>query len=169
LAYRIYHTTARGIPLGSQINTRKFKVILFDVGVHQRMLGLDLQDHIVKSHEDMINKGNIAELFAGLELIASGPSYSRPQLYYWHREAKSSNAEVDYVVQRGDRLLPIEVKSGTKGRMRSLRIFMEERNLDIGVRVSEENYGRYENIVVLPIYAVGNLVTNRETVMNQVD
>ena len=167
LAYRIYHAVARGMPLGAQINTRKFKAILFDVGVHQRLLGLDLQEHIVKSHEDIINKGNVAELFAGLELVANGSSYSRPQLYYWHREAKSSNAEVDYVVQRGSRLLPIEVKSGKKGRMRSLRIFMEERGLDIGVRVSEENYGRYDGIVVLPIYAVGNLISDRETVLDQ--
>jgi predicted AAA+ superfamily ATPase len=164
LAYRIYHTAARGVPLGAQINTRKFKTILFDIGVHQRLLGLDLRDHIVKSHVDIINKGNVAELFAGLELIANGPHSTRPQLYYWHREAKSSNAEVDYIIQRGDRLLPIEVKSGTKGRMTSMRIFMEERELDIGVRVSEENYGRYEKIAVLPIYAVGNLVSGHKTV-----
>jgi predicted AAA+ superfamily ATPase len=163
LAYRVYHTAAQGIPLGAQINSRKFKAILFDVGIHQRLLGLDLHDHIIKSHEDMINKGSVAELFAGLELVANGSSTTRPQLFYWHREAKSSSAEVDYIIQRGDRVAPIEVKAGTKGRMRSIRIFMEERGLNIGARVSEENFGKYESIVVLPIYAVGNLVSDRTT------
>jgi uncharacterized protein len=163
LAYRVFHTAAQGIPLGAQTNSRKFKALLFDVGIHQRLLGLDLHEHIVKSHEDMINKGSAAELFVGLELIANGSPNTRPQLYYWHREAKSSSAEVDYIIQHGERVVPIEVKSGKKGRMRSIRIFMEERGLTIGARVSEENFGKYESIIVLPIYAAGNLVSGHAT------
>jgi predicted AAA+ superfamily ATPase len=169
LTYRIYHTAAQGIPLGAQISLRKFKAILFDVGIHQRLLGLDLHDHIIKSHEELINKGSVAELFAGLELIAHASSYSRPQLFYWHREAKSSSAEVDYVIQLGDRVIPVEVKSGIKGRMKSLRIFMEERGLKTGVRVSEENFGKYDQIRFLPIYAVGNLVSDRKVLFDGIE
>jgi uncharacterized protein len=161
LVYRVFHTAAQGLPLGAQINSRKFKVIFFDIGIYQRILGLDLKEHIVKTPSDLINKGNTAELFAGLELIANGPSHSRPQLYYWHREEKSSNAEVDYVIQRGKTVLPIEVKSGGKGSMKSMRIFLSEHKLQKGIRASEENFCSYDSIAVVPLYAVGNLVSER--------
>ncbi|HAJ78507.1 MAG TPA: ATP-binding protein [Fibrobacteres bacterium] len=159
LIYRIYHTAARGIPLGAQINDRRFKIIPLDVGLHQRLLGLDLSEHIVMSHDRMVNRGNNAEIFAGVELIACGSCRRRPEIFYWHREQRDSNAEVDYVIQSGEKILPIEVKSGSRGRMQSLRIFMEERGLDLGVRVSEENFSRYGKITVLPLYAAGSLVS----------
>jgi len=116
---------------------------------------------VVLSHREMIHKGSVAELFAGLEFRANAPPFSRPQLHYWHREAKSSKAEVDYILQRGKRVLPVEVKSGSHGRMKSLKIFMEERGLQTGVRLSEENAGRCGSIVVLPLYAAGNLTAYR--------
>lgn len=47
-----------------------------------------------------INKGAIAEQYAGLEILKAASCYKQEELFYWHREAKSSNAEVDYVVQK---------------------------------------------------------------------
>ncbi|MBI5498806.1 MAG: ATP-binding protein [Deltaproteobacteria bacterium] len=157
LAHRVVHTDARGIPLGAQTDDRKFKVLLFDLGVHQRMLGLDVPAFLAASDIDLVNKGSLAELFVGLELVANGPSHRRPGLYYWHREARASNAEVDYVVQRGSAIVPVEVKAGTRGGMQSMRIFMDERRLGSGVRVSMENFSRLERIEVLPLYAAGRL------------
>ncbi|MBI2346748.1 MAG: ATP-binding protein [Deltaproteobacteria bacterium] len=156
-AYRITHTSAGGIPLGAQINPKKFKVILFDLGIHQRLLGLDLSEHIVKEPIDLISKGNLAELFVGLELLAYHEPSVRPQLFYWHREARASNAEVDYVIQRDEAILPIEVKAGTKGGMRSLFAFLEEKGLSLGIRFSHENFSRMERVAVMPIYAVSKL------------
>jgi uncharacterized protein len=155
IIYRIYHTAARGIPLGAQVNDRKFKIIPFDSGLHQRMLGLEMSEHLVMSHEAMVNRGNNAEVFAGLEIIACGPGFRRPEIYYWHREQPESNAEVDYVIQKGERIMPIEVKSGVRGRMQSMRIFLSERNIPFGVRLSQENISRYENILSLPLYMAG--------------
>ncbi|HBQ20335.1 MAG: hypothetical protein A2Z91_05855 [Deltaproteobacteria bacterium GWA2_38_16] len=157
LIYRVYHTSANGIPLGAQINQKKFKVILFDLGIHQRLLGLNLSDHMLKDPMDLISKGNLAELFVGLELMAYHDPTIRPQLYYWHRESRASNAEVDYVVQRENEILPIEVKAGTKGGMRSLFLFLEEKGMKLGVRFSHENFSRLEKIKVIPIYAVSTL------------
>jgi predicted AAA+ superfamily ATPase len=157
LAYKIHHTSARGLPLGAQVNPKRFKVILFDVGLHQRLLGLDLKEYLVSDEFEAVNKGNLAEVLAGLELIGNAPPTNRPPLYYWHRESRASNAEIDYLIQRGKDIVPIEVKAGRKGQMQSMFIFLKERNLKSGIRVSLENFGRYGNIDVIPLYAIGGL------------
>ncbi len=159
LAYKVHHSSARGLPLGAQLNPRKFKVILFDVGIHQRLLGLDLGQLLVAEDFEAVNKGNLAEVFVGLELIANSSPTTRQPLYYWHREARGSNAEVDYVIQKGDEIVPIEVKAGTKGQLRSIFLFLKERNLKKGIRISLESFSEYGEITVTPLYAVRNLIT----------
>ncbi|MCP4603058.1 MAG: ATP-binding protein [Proteobacteria bacterium] len=157
LAYKICHSAARGLPLGSQVNSKKFKMLIFDTGIYQRVLGLDLSAHIASDHTALINRGDLAELFTGLALIATRPFHVRPELHYWHREARSSNAEVDYVISVKDRIIPIEVKAGTKGQMQSMFIFVNERGLRQGVRISTENFGILDRITTIPIYAVGRV------------
>ena len=73
-------------------------------------------------------------------------------------EDSRSQAEVDYVVQSGDNIVPVEVKSGGKGAMQSLRVFLEQKHRPYGVRTSLENFSTYDNIRVYPLYAIGNLV-----------
>jgi uncharacterized protein len=157
LLYRIIHTDARGIPLGAQINPRRFKALLFDIGIFQRVMNLDLPAYLVQSDADIVNKGAVAELFVGLELIASSASELHPQLYYWHREAPSSNAEVDYIIRQGNTAVPVEVKSGSRGAMQSMHRFLSERSLPLGIRLSHENFAEFGAIQTIPIYAAGNL------------
>ena len=154
LAYKVYHTSAEGIPLGAQIKIKKFKVVSFDTGIHLQILGLDVADIIAARNLEMINKGSVAELFVGLELIKAQPFNVRPKMYYWHKEKKASNAEIDYVIQKNEKIIPIEVKSGLTGKMQSMRIFMNEKNIKPGVRCSLENFSNYENIKICPLYAV---------------
>jgi uncharacterized protein len=129
-------------------------LILFDHGVFQRLLGLELSQHLIPGDFEAINKGNLAEQFAGTEFLKYAEPYNRRQLYYWHREKKGSNAEVDYVIQRSDQALPIEVKSGKQGKMQSLWMFLKEKKIDLGVSISLENFARYPNIDVFPLYAI---------------
>jgi predicted AAA+ superfamily ATPase len=154
----ITHSAANGIPLGAEINPKMRKFIVFDSGIFQRILGLKLSEVLLKNDFDSINKGSLAELNVGLELVKSASCYQRQQLYYWHRESKSSNAEVDYLIQVGARIVPIEVKAGTKGSMQSLKIFMDLKNTEKGIRISQENFSVYQNIEVFPLYAVANLL-----------
>jgi hypothetical protein len=157
LIYRVYHTSASGLPLGAQVNPKKYKIILFDHGVFQRILGLNLSEHLLATDFSLINKGFLAEQYVGTELIKLQPSSGRPDLFYWHRESRGANAEVDYVIQHNERILPIEVKSGKQGKMQSLRIFLTEKNLKEGVRISLENFSLYDRIKVYPLYAVENI------------
>jgi len=94
----------------------------------------------------------------GLEFLKSLSPYETRDLYYWHRESKSSNAEVDYVFSKNGKIIPVEVKAGTKGSMQSMNIFMTEKGLSKGVRVSTENFSAYDNIEVYPLYAVENIL-----------
>lgn len=158
LAFQVYHTSGNGIPLGAEINNKKYKVLMLDNGLQQRILNLDLSERLTNSEFNIINKGNIAEQMVGLELIKGQPINIRPQLFYWHREAKSSNAEIDYLIQKTDTIVPIEVKSGTKGQMQSIYLFLNEKEGKKGIRLSLENFSNYQNIDVFPIYAANNII-----------
>ncbi len=129
---------------------------VIDTGIFQRLLGLSLADQLIESDWETINKGTIAEQYVGLEILKAASCYRSENLYYWSREAKSSNAEVDYVVQQGMDIVPIEVKSGTKGSMQSMYLFIEEKKSNYGVRFSLENHAEYGKIKVIPIYNVAN-------------
>ena len=157
LAHKVYHSSAQGIPLHAQVNEKKYKVIPCDVGLYQRMLGADISDLIVAERGELINKGAIAEVMTGTELL----SYLSPKkshcLYYWHRETRGSNAEVDYLIEVNNKIIPIEVKSGTKGTMQSLRIFLNSHQSPYGIRTSLENGGEYENIKVIPACTLFNI------------
>ena len=159
LVYQVTHSSSNGIPLGAEANPKKIKLLIFDTGIYQRILGLDVASLLLKDDIEVINKGNIAELFVGLELLKSNDAYEKTALYYWHREAKNSQAEVDYVIQNQDFILPVEVKAGTKGAMQSMHLFMDEKKSRYGLRLSLENFTEYEKVKVLPLYAVTNINT----------
>jgi len=158
LVYFVTHSASNGIPIGAEINSKKRKIILFDTGIFQRIQGLNIAQLLIEDDFNSINKGNIAELHVGLELIKNTSCYEKTQLYYWQREAKNSQAEVDYVIQKQDKIIPIEVKAGTKGSMQSLYLFLEEKKLDFGVRLSLENFSEMEKVKIVPLYGVGNLL-----------
>ena len=156
LVIPVTHTSANGVPLGAQANLKKRKMQLLDTGIFQHLLGLNLADVLFENDFDAINKGAIAEQYVGLELLKSASCYRQEALYFWHRESKSSNAEIDYVVQKGIKIVPVEVKAGTKGSMQSLFLFMEEKKSDFGIRFSLKNYSEYGKIKVFPLYAVSD-------------
>ena len=158
LVHFVTHTAANGIPLGAEINPKKRKIILFDTGIYQRILKLDISQLLTLDNLSVINKGNIAELSVGLELIKNKSPYEKTNLYYWQREAKNSQAEVDYVIQQKEEILPLEVKAGTKGAMQSMFLFLHEKNTEKGIRISLENFGQMEKIDIYPLYGVWNLV-----------
>ena len=156
LVYPVIHTSANGIPLGAEINEKYQRMILLDTGLLQRILGLNIGDILLSEDIKIINRGAVAETFVGTELVKSSSCYSPKPLYCWHREKRNSNAEVDYVIQLNETIYPIEVKSGLKGAMQSMRIFLETKKLQTGIRTSLENFCYYDNIEVYPLYAISN-------------
>jgi predicted AAA+ superfamily ATPase len=153
----VIHTSANGVPLGAQVNPKKQKMLIMDCGIFQRILGLKISDIFLSNDLSLINKGSIAELYAGLELLKSQDPYTQQNLFYWQRESKNSNAEVDYVIQKQEKVIPIEIKSSKKGSMQSLHLFMKEKNSSLGIRCSLENFSQYDKIKVYPLYAIRNI------------
>ncbi len=155
IVYKIYHTSAQGLPLGAQVNPKKFKVIFHDVGIHQRLLGFDIPSYLLSNDFSSINKGYITEAFVGTELIKMTSPYQGPHLYYWHREVRGSEAEVDYIVAMKGEIIPIEVKAGVTGNLKSLHAFLNTHgDSKMGVRFSLRNIEKHGSIVCLPLYAV---------------
>ena len=158
LCYQVTHTSADGIPLGARINPKYRRIIPFDTGLYQSILNLDISGIMLSNDFDTINKGAVAEIFVGCELKKNASCYSNEELYCWVREKKNADAQIDFVIQRGETVAPIEVKSGKQGKMQSMWIFMKEKNIQYGIRASFENFGKYQNINVYPLYAIGNIL-----------
>lgn len=154
LAHKVVHTDAQGVPLGAQTNPARFKVILADVGLLQRLSGMSAAEWLSMPPERLVHNGAVAEVFVGTELLKYAPPGLRPQLYCWHRESRNSNAEIDYVLETAAGIVPVEVKAGTRGQMQSLRVFCENHVVPHAVRLSMENFSGYQNVRVVPLYAV---------------
>jgi hypothetical protein len=90
------------------------------------MLGPGQGSWIVDPVNACINKGGCTEAYAGQELMAYADPDMRTALYYWLREARSSNAEVDYISPLDGQAIPIEIKSGATGSLKSLHLFLTE-------------------------------------------
>jgi predicted AAA+ superfamily ATPase len=157
LIYSVTHTAANELPLGAEINVKYRKFMLFDFGIYQRYLRLDLSQILNADNFDNINKGALAELFVASELKKAAPGNSPTGLYYWRREKEGSSAEVDFVVQCGEDIVPVEVKSGTKGSMQSMFLFLKEKKRQYGIRSSLENFGKFDNVRIYPLYAISNI------------
>lgn len=161
LIYSVTHSAGNGLPLGAEVNDKKRKYLLLDTGVFQRILGLNIGQFLAANHLDFINKGTIAETFVGIEIIKNSNPFTQERLYYWHREVPSSNAEVDYLIQKDGQVLPVEVKASQKGSMQSLLLFMKEKNTK-GLRISLENFDNFQDISIIPLYATGYFIKNSD-------
>ena len=95
--------------------------------------------------------GALAEQFAGQEFLSSG----RDKLYYWTREAKSSSAEVDFILSKKNKIFPVEIKGGAAGKLRSMHLLLDKYpHIETGYVLSTAPYGelREQRLVFLPLY-----------------
>lgn len=152
----IYATSASGLPLNALINEKKFKLIFVDIGLVNRSMHLDI-DLLMQSDLMTINRGAIAEQFVGQELLAYSDPYEMDELFFWQREKKNSQAEVDYVIHIDSKIIPIEVKAGTTGRLKSLQTFLTEKNTSMGIRISQLPFKKESNIISIPFYLISEI------------
>ncbi len=144
-------TAASGLPLGAQANETKFKLNFLDVGLMQNACGLQTELTLTNDFIQ-INAGAVTEQFIGQELRAYSDSYLEHNLFFWARDKKSSSAEVDYVVAVDSLILPVEVKAGKTGTLKSLKLFIEENKASFGIRFSQEKLSLYDKVLTLPLY-----------------
>ncbi len=138
VCHKVFGSAANGIPLGAELQDKYLKVLFLDVGLCSSLLGLVLDQLNAIKDITLINSGGISEQVVGQLLRTIAPFYLEPELYYWHRSEKSSNAEVDYVIQFRNKVIPLEVKSGSTGSLKSLHLFMGLKKYAYAVRVNAD-------------------------------
>lgn len=156
LVSKIQETKASGIPLQLHAKERKFKLLFLDIGLVNCANKLDIQS-AWQTDLMQINSGALAEQFVGQELLAYADPYQHSALYYWDREKKGAMAEVDYVIQAGAHILPIEVKAGTTGSLKSLSQFLIDKKAPFGIRISQHPLSFHERILSVPLYMIHQL------------
>lgn len=162
---RFVHTTsATGLPLQAGMNAKKFKLIFLDIGLLQEFLHTD-PEQFQEKDLTQINAGALAEQFVGQELMAYGEPFRKTKLFFWEREKKGSEAEVDYLFPYKSFIIPIEVKAGKGSRIRSMRQFMEEKKSPLGIRISQNALSFEKNILSLPLYMIGEIPRLLETLL----
>lgn len=131
---RAQHSHADGIPLNAQIDPKVFKLYCLDIGFYNRLCDLKyISDSQIHSRA-FINEGVIAEQFIAQQLYFDKTPQNSPSLHYWLREGKSKNAEVDFLIQVEQSVVPIEVKAGKSGSLKSLFQFSVEKNIQLACR-----------------------------------
>ena len=130
---KVLHTAGNGLPLGSESNEKFFKTLMLDIGLISVQLGLSSARHLEAKKIIFSNKGGMAEQFVGQQLRAAQTPLETPQLFYWQRVG-GRLGEIDYLIQHGNRVVPVEVKSGSAGSLKSLHQFMAEKRFDLAVR-----------------------------------
>lgn len=154
IAYKVYHSSAQGFPLGATQKNDHFKVFFFDIGLAQRILRFELDKWLFEKIE-VNHVGAIAEQFVAQEYIAYTATTEPANLFYWHREARTSNAEVDFIFVKKSTIIPVEVKASAHGALKSLHLFLaEHRKSTCGLRISEHNFQTVDNIISIPLYAI---------------
>lgn len=168
LVHPTVHSAANGLPLGAEENNSYTKYLFFDLGVMQTLLDIPAAEILTASEVDFVNRGGASEMFAGLEMLKYHDCHTKAELHYWQCQDKKSQAEVDYVIAHGGKVLPIEVKASIQGSMQSLWIFLRSHKLYNAVRTSLENFGQLyyydkaaddaeRHVEIIPLYALSNL------------
>lgn len=118
--------SAGGLPLGASASTKNLKPIFLDIGLMQRACGRSPSQLLDATNLSADFKGQIAEQFVGQELLVQRSGCEDENMYFWQRAERGSSAEVDFLINLAGTIVPIEVKSGPSGRLRSLHVLLEK-------------------------------------------
>lgn len=167
LVHLIFSTSASGVPLAAQMKAHKFKTLFLDIGLVQRALQVD-PELIMQNDLIHIHRGALAEQFVGQEFLAYADFFRKEKLFFWEREKISSSAEVDYVITVGQHVIPVEVKAGKQGHLKSLIQFMKEKKAPLGIRISLHPLSYKDNILSVPFYMIEQIPRLVKTVLENV-
>ncbi|MEI7947980.1 MAG: AAA family ATPase [bacterium] len=156
ITHKISACNPSGLPLGATANPQKFKAAFLDIGLMQRLCQVPIDTEIRQKDLLAIYRGKLAEQFVAQEMLAAGSD----ELFYWSRESRASNAEVDFLLVRNGRIYPIEVKSGAAGALRSLHLMLQTYpESPAGIVLSSRCYAQLpeQKLIFLPLYCAAIL------------
>ena len=156
IIHKISACNPSGLPLGATANPQKFKAAFLDIGLMQRLCQVPIDTEIRQTDLLAIYRGKLAEQFVAQEMLATGSG----EIFYWSRERRASNAEVDYLLVRNGRIYPVEVKSGAAGALRSLHLMLHTYpESPAGLVLSSRCYSQLpeQKLIFLPLYCAASL------------
>ncbi|TET52033.1 MAG: DUF4143 domain-containing protein [Actinomycetota bacterium] len=163
LVYLMYPTTATSLPIEPD-HRKSPRLHLIDTGLVNYFAGVQ-KELFGTQNLNSVYEGKIAEHIVGQELLGQSKTFAN-KVQFWVREKKQSNAQVDYVVPFDNYVIPIEVKAGKDGRLRSLHEFIDRTSHTYAVRVYSGRLkidtihtikGKKFFLLNLPFYLIGKL------------
>lgn len=152
LIYQVHKITKPGLPIWAYADLDAFKLFVLDVGLLGALSGLEAKTILGKYEIFQEFKGAIAEQY----VLQQFKTIDDMPIYYWTNE--TSRSEVDFVIQRESKVIPVEVKAATNLKARSLKIYLEQFKPELAIRTSLADYKKTENLVDIPLYAIeGNI------------
>ena len=179
--FPVMHSDGNGVPLNAECRPSIFKLYFLDVGLVSSITGIVRITHEQILKQEFVNSGRLAEQFIAQHLLFRGPSWELPCLHYWLRQGRISNAEVDFLIHEKARVIPVEVKAGASGKMKSLMRFMHEKNSSFAIRfdINPPSLQKVEHmlgdgagksyrvsfiLLSLPLYMVGEISRLTESI-----
>ena len=156
VCHAVISSASNGVPLSASVNKKFFKEIFVDIGLCCAALGVNFNQISQLDEIIFINQGGLAEQVSGQLLRTVLPFYIEPALYYWQRTKKGASAEIDYVIEHGGQIVPIEVKAGKTGTLKSLHLFMALKKLPIAIRINSDVPSKFDlsdySLLSIPFY-----------------
>ena len=153
LIHKINRLSKAVQPIKGYENTGAFKLFLCDAGLLSAMAALDAKIILDGSALFTEFKGALTEQYVCQEMKC----FNNAEIAYWTNEG--ATAEIDFVVQLGSAIIPVEVKAATNLKAKSLPVYREKFHPKIEVRTSLADYKKTENLLDIPLYALGRLPT----------
>jgi predicted AAA+ superfamily ATPase len=156
IIYKIPSCDPSGLPLGASANPKKFKAVMLDIGLLQRLCQVPVEMELKQTNLLAMYRGRLAEQFVAQELLAKSDS----DLFYWARESRGSTAEVDYLAVHKGQIYPVEVKSGVSGSLKSLHMMLETyKNCPGGIVLYAGPYKELpeQKLVFMPLYCAASI------------
>jgi len=150
------------LPLGATANQKKFKASILDIGLLQRLCQVPVEMELQQENLLAMYRGKLAEQFVAQELL----TWHSSELFYWARDARGSNAEVDYLTVFEGKIYPIEVKSGKGGSLKSLHLMLEKySNCPKGLVLYSGTFSNLpdQKLMFLPLYSVAIICDKQPT------
>ena len=133
-------------PLENYRDIDSFKIYISDMGLLGARKEINPDDILFMSEEINDFKGGMTENYVNIQLKINGYS-----TYYWESDR---GAEIDFIIQRENHLIPVEVKSADNTKAKSLKLYMQKFSPEYAVKISAKNFAFEDRIKTVPLYAV---------------
>ncbi len=150
LLYWVQNVSVGSLPLTS--SGKQFKLFFLDVGLLLRKSNLNYQNLYLKKELSAVFKGMLSEQFVAQQLVAQ----TEQKTFYWARTESGASSEVDFVILKDNKIVPIEVKSGKNGSLKSMHYLLDKNpSIERAIVFSEAKRGKIDKIEFVPIYWAG--------------